>query len=209
SEADSAKAAALAAELPAAIALPADVRELAQVERLAAEVVERLGGFDIWVNNAGILRDRSLHKMTEEDWRAVIDVNLSGVFHGLKTAATHLRERGWGRIVSVSSVAGYLGIWGQTNYSAAKAGVAAMTRVAATELAARGVTVNAVAPGVIDTDMVAQLTESARAELLQGVPMARLGQPAEIAQVIAFLASDAASYVTGQVLHVNGGSYMH
>lgn len=211
-DSDRAKAEAVVEQIAAAggtaIASPADVRDSTQLDALAEQASARFGGFDIWVNNAGITRDISLHKMSEDDWRAVIDVNLTGVFHGLRVAARHLRERGWGRIVNITSVAAYIGIWGQTNYAAAKAGVIGMTHVAARELAAKGVTVNAVAPGAVATEMTAAISDSARAELVGQVPLGRMAKPEEIAAVVAFLASDAASYVTGQVIHVNGGSYM-
>jgi 3-oxoacyl-[acyl-carrier protein] reductase len=162
-----------------------------------------LGGIDIVVNNAAVLRDRTIRNMTDEDWQAVIDTNLTGVFHMNRAAARHLRDDG--RIVSMASIAATVGFFGQANYAAAKAGVAAMTRVLSRELARRRITVNAVAPGVVLTEMGKSIPEGVRESMLAQIPLGRFGEPDEIANVILFLCSPLASYITGQTLHVNGG----
>jgi 3-oxoacyl-[acyl-carrier protein] reductase len=184
-------------------ALAADVRDPAAVEQMMAEACGRFDGIDILVNNAGILRDRSLAKMTPTEWGDVIDTNLTGVFHACKAAAPRLRDGG--RIVNVASIAAVVGFFGQANYAAAKAGVIGLTKVLSRELARRAITVNAVAPGVVLTDMGRSIPEAARADMLAQVPLGRFAEPREIADAVLFLASPLASYVTGQTLHVNGG----
>ena len=184
-------------------AIPADVRDAAQVEKLMAEVKERLGGIDILVNNAGILKDRTLRKMTLDDWHAVIQTNLTGVFHACKYGAEILRDGG--RVVNIASVAGLVGFPGQTNYAAAKAGVIGITRVLAKELAKRGISVNAVAPGVVETQMMAEIKEEMRAEYVMQIPVGRFAKPADIANAVLFLASEESGYITGQVLPITGG----
>jgi 3-oxoacyl-[acyl-carrier protein] reductase len=164
-----------------------------------------LGGLDIVVNNAGILRDRSVAKMSEEDWNAVVQTNLGGVFHVCQEAARVLREGG--RVINIGSISGSMGFYGQANYAAAKAGVAAMGRVLSRELAKRRITVNTVAPGVVLTDMGKSIPETAREEMLRSIPLGRFGDPVEISNAVLFLASDLASYITGQTLQVNGGWY--
>jgi 3-oxoacyl-[acyl-carrier protein] reductase len=166
-------------------------------------IAARFGGLDIVVNNAAILRDRSVKKMSPEEWQQVIDTNLTGVFNVSRLAAERLADGG--RIVNLSSISAFEGFFGQANYAAAKAGVAAMTRVLARELARRRITVNAVAPGVVLTEMGRSIPEEVRAEMLKSIPLGRFGEPSEIAGVILFLASDLASYVTGQVIHASGG----
>jgi len=195
----------LLAELPSGkvVALAADVRDAGQMETLMAEVKARYGGLDILVNNAGILKDRSLRKMTPDDWQAVISTNLTGVFHGCKYGADILRDGG--RIVNIASVAGLIGIFGQANYAAAKAGVIGLTRVLSKELAKRGITVNAVAPGVVETAMMGEIQEQMRAEYLKAIPVGRFAQPAEVANAVLFLSSAESGYITGQVLPVTGG----
>lgn len=185
------------------MALPADVCQLDQLERLADAAQDRFGRLDFLVNNAATLRDRTLRKMTEEDWDIVIETNLSGVFRSCKAVADRLEEGG--RIVSISSIAAFVGFFGQSNYAAAKAGVAAMTRVLSKELASRKITVNAVAPGVVLTSMGKSIPEAVRDQMIEQVPLRRFGEPEEIANTIAFLCSDLAGYITGQTLHVNGG----
>lgn len=185
------------------IALPADVCRLDQLERLTDAAADRFGRLDILVNNAATLRDRTLRKMTEEEWTAVIETNLSGVFRSCKAMAHRLEEGG--SIVSISSIAAFVGFFGQSNYAAAKAGVAAMTRVLSKELASRKITVNAVAPGVVLTAMGQSIPEEVREKMLEQVPLRRFGEPEDIANTILFLCSDLSSYITGQTLHVNGG----
>ena len=195
---------ALAAQLGGSVhVFAADVRDAAQIESLMKQVKETGGGLDILVNNAGIIRDRTLRKMTLDEWHAVIRTNLDGVFHCCKYGTEILRDGG--RIVSIASVAGLVGFHGQTNYAAAKAGVIGMTRVLAKELARRGITANAVAPGVIQTPMLGEVKEEVKAEYLKQIPAGRLGKPEDVANAVLFLASDESSYITGQVLPVTGG----
>ena len=199
-----ARAQVLAAELgERSLFVGADVRDPGAVDRMFEAVRASLGGIDIVVNNAAVLRDRTIRNMTDEDWQAVIDTNLTGVFHMNRAAARHLRDDG--RIVSMASIAATVGFFGQANYAAAKAGVAAMTRVLSRELARRRITVNAVAPGVVLTEMGKSIPEGVRESMLAQIPLGRFGEPDEIANVILFLCSPLASYMTGQTLHVNGG----
>lgn len=184
-------------------AMPADVRDAGQVERLMAEVKQRFGGIDVLVNNAGVLKDRTLRKMTLDEWHAVITTNLTGVFHCCKYGVDILRDGG--RVVNIASVAGLVGFPGQTNYAAAKAGVIGLTRALAKEVAKRGVTVNAVAPGVVETAMMADIKEEVRAEYVKQIPIGRFAKPADVANAVLFLASEETGYVTGQVLPVTGG----
>jgi 3-oxoacyl-[acyl-carrier protein] reductase len=186
-----------------AIAIPADVRDLSQVHAMFATAAQKFGGVDIVVNNAGILRDRTIAKMSDQEWQDVLDTNLTGVFHVCKVAAAALRDGG--RIVNLASVSAVVGTFGQANYVAAKSGVIGLTKVVSRELARRKITVNAVAPGVVLTEMGRSIPQQARDQMLAQVPLGRFGEPEEIAAAILFLASDLAAYITGQVLHVNGG----
>ena len=186
-----------------AVALGADVRKLAEVQVLLEQARQKFGGLDIVVNNAGIIRDKTVRKMTADEWQAVLDTNLTGVFNVCKVAADVLNDGG--RIVNFASIAAVIGFFGQANYAAAKAGVGALTKVLSRELAKRRITVNAVAPGVVLTEMGKTIPAEVRAKMLENVPLGRFGEPAEIAQVVLFLCSDLASYMTGQTLHVNGG----
>lgn len=198
------KAAQAAAALGArAIIHGADVRDQAAVMAMFDAAKTHFGGVDILVNNAGILRDKTLKKITEAEWQDVIDTNLSGVFHGCKAAADLLNDGG--RIVNLASISAVLGTFGQANYAAAKAGVIGLTKVTSRELAKRRITVNAVAPGVVLTEMGRSIPEAARAAMLAQIPLGRFAEPEEIASVILFLCSPLASYMTGQTLHVNGG----
>lgn len=191
-----------------AIAIKSNVGRTEEADAMVKQVLETFGRIDILVNNAGITRDNLIMRMKEEEFDQVIETNLKGVFNCLKAVTRPMMKQRYGRIINISSVVGALGNPGQANYVAAKAGVIGLTKSAARELASRGITVNAVAPGFIDTDMTRELPEDMREDLLGGIPLARLGQPEEIAGVVAFLASSSASYMTGQVLHVDGGMYM-
>jgi 3-oxoacyl-[acyl-carrier protein] reductase len=181
----------------------ADVSDPAAVEAMMQRIGQGWGGLDILVNNAGILRDRSIGKMTLDEWRSVLEVDLSGVFYCCKFGLEVLRDGG--SIVSIGSLAARMGFHGQANYAAAKAGVQALTRVLARECARRSIRVNAVAPGVIDTPMMAQVSDAARAQLAQSIALRRLGLPREVAHAVLFLCSPMASYITGHVLEVDGG----
>ena len=181
----------------------ADVSQPDAVQLMMQGLKQRLGGIDFLINNAGIIRDRTIAKMSLEAWQSVIDVNLSGVFHCCKFGLGIMRDGG--AIVSLGSIAAIQGFYGQANYAAAKAGVQAMMRVVSREAARRHIRANAIAPGVIDTAMAATIPESARAEMIKNIPLARFGSPEEVAGVALFLCSPLASYVTGQTLEVNGG----
>jgi len=171
-------------------------------------VLEAFGSLDILVNNAGITRDNLIMRMKEEDFDQVIETNLKGVFNGIKAVTRPMMKQRSGRIINNSSVVGSTGNAGQANYAAAKAGVIGLTKTAARELASRGITVNCVAPGFIETDMTDKLPEDIKSQMFGQIPLARFGQAAEVASVVRFLASDAASYMTGQTIHVDGGMYM-
>ncbi|AAR34977.1 3-oxoacyl-[acyl-carrier-protein] reductase [Geobacter sulfurreducens] len=191
-----------------ALALAVDVADAAAVEALFASVVEAFGKVDILVNNAGITRDGLLLRMKDADWDAVLDVNLKGAFNCTREAAKLMTKARSGRIVNIGSVVGEMGNAGQVNYCASKAGMIGMTKAVARELAKRGITVNAVTPGFIETDMTAVLSEKVRESLMQQIPLERFGSPEDIANAVHFLVSDMGSYITGHVLSVNGGMYM-
>ncbi|MBA4191588.1 MAG: beta-ketoacyl-ACP reductase [Planctomycetaceae bacterium] len=188
---------------PTVHVLAADVRDAAQIEALMKQVKEKCGGLDILVNNAGIIRDRTLKKMTLDEWHAVIQTNLDGVFHCCKYGTEIMRDGG--RIVNMASVAGMIGFHGQTNYAAAKAGVIGLTRVLAKELARRQITANAIAPGMIQTAMMGEVKPEMLAEYIKSIPAGRFGTTDDIANAVLFLASEESSYITGQVLPVTGG----
>lgn len=191
-----------------ALVVQADVAQLESVEDLVKQATEHFGRIDILVNNAGITRDNLLMRMKEEDWDAVINTNLKGIFNCTKTIARVMMKQRSGKIINMSSVVGITGNAGQANYAAAKAGVIGFTKSMAKELASRGITVNAVAPGFIATDMTAVLSDQIKEELAGRVPLGRLGSAEEVASAVLFLASDAATYITGQTLHVDGGMVM-
>lgn len=178
------------------------VRE--EVEQLFTETINHFGKIDILVNNAGINRDAMLHKMTDEQWEEVIAVNLTGTFYCTRQAAIYMREQGYGRIINIAS-ASWLGNIGQANYAASKAGVVGLTKTAARELARKGITVNAICPGFIDTDMTRGVPPKVWDLMISKIPMGRAGQPEDVANLVAFLASDEAAYITAEVINVGGG----
>ena len=185
-----------------------DVNDVAAVEALIDSIVKQQGGLQVLVNNAGITRDQLAMRMKDDDWDAVLDTNLKAVFRVSRAAIKPMMKQRFGRIISITSVVGVSGNPGQANYAAAKAGVAGMTRALARELGSRNITVNCVAPGFIQTDMTAELPEAQQKALNAQIPLGHMGQPADIAHAVAYLASPEAGYVTGQELHVNGGMYM-
>ncbi|MGI2293008.1 3-oxoacyl-[acyl-carrier-protein] reductase [Paenibacillus sp. GXUN7292] len=191
-----------------AIMIKANVGKADQFDAMVKEVIDQLGGLDILVNNAGITRDNLIMRMKEEEFDEVIETNLKGVFNGIKAVTRSMMKQRSGRIINISSVVGVLGNPGQANYVAAKAGVIGLTKASAKELASRGITVNCIAPGFIQTDMTDQLPEEMKNTLSAQIPLAKLGQASDIANAVRFLASDAASYMTGQTVHVDGGMYM-
>jgi 3-oxoacyl-[acyl-carrier protein] reductase len=185
-----------------------NVTDPASVEQVVAGIADELGPVSILVNNAGITRDNLLMRMKEEEWSAILETNLTSVYRLCKACLRGMTKARKGRIVNIASVVGASGNAGQTNYAAAKAGMIGFTKSLAREVGSRGITVNAVAPGFIDTDMTRALNEDQRGALLASIPLGRLGSPAEIGSVVAFLASPAAAYITGETIHVNGGMYM-
>jgi 3-oxoacyl-[acyl-carrier protein] reductase len=185
-----------------------DVTDEADMAALVAHCSDRFGPVDVMVNNAGITRDATLRKMSIDDFRSVLDVHVTGAWNGTRYAAAVMRAHGGGSIVNISSIAGKVGNFGQTNYSAAKAGLIGLTKASAKELAKAGIRVNAVQPGLIRTRMTEAMLQAAWDAKLAEIPMGRAGEPAEVAQVVLFLASDMASYLTGAVLEVTGGRYM-
>ncbi|MDA0730750.1 MAG: 3-oxoacyl-ACP reductase FabG [Proteobacteria bacterium] len=189
-------------------AMVLDVNSNASIETLMNKINEEFGTVDILINNAGITRDTLLMRMKEEDWDAVISTNLKSVYKLSQAVLRGMMKNRSGRIINISSVVGHMGNAGQTNYAAAKAGINGFTKSLAQEVGSRGITVNAIAPGFIDTDMTRALDDTQRESLLKHIPLAKLGQPQDIAQAVCFLASDAANYITGETIHVNGGMLM-
>ncbi|MFK3268317.1 3-oxoacyl-[acyl-carrier-protein] reductase [Staphylococcus aureus] len=189
-------------------AIQANVADADEVKAMIKEVVSQFGSLDVLVNNAGITRDNLLMRMKEQEWDDVIDTNLKGVFNCIQKATPQMLRQRSGAIINLSSVVGAVGNPGQANYVATKAGVNGLTKSAARELASRGITVNAVAPGFIVSDMTDALSDELKEQMLTQIPLARFGQDTDIANTVAFLASDKAKYITGQTIHVNGGMYM-
>ena len=185
-----------------------DVNAPGAIEQLVEAIGKEFGGLSILVNNAGITRDNLLLRMKDEDWQAILDTNLTSVFRSCKSAMRGMMKARKGRIVNIASVIGVTGNAGQANYAAAKAGIIAFSKSLAKEIGSRGITVNVVAPGFIATDMTADLPEAAKEAMLGQIALGRLGEPADIARAVAFLAGPGATYITGETLHVNGGMYM-
>ena len=205
---DAAKAKEIAGSIGAAGGFGCDIGNPESVEALVADVEKELGAVDILVNNAGLTKDNILFRLKNEDWDTVLDANLRGAFIAIRAASRGMIKRRWGRIINIASVVGIVGNKGQANYAASKAGLIGLTKSVAKELASRNVLANVVAPGFIETDMTAAMTPEAKATLSGQIPLERLGSPGDIAGAVAFLASDAASYITGQVIVVDGGMVM-
>jgi len=191
-----------------ALPVGADVTSAEEVESLMKTAVDKLGRLDVLVNNAGITRDQLLLRMKKEDWDLVLDINLNGTFNCTKSAARIMMKQRSGRVVNIASVIGVIGNAGQANYASSKAGIIGFTKSVARELAPRDITVNAVAPGFIDTEMTRAIPQKAREDLMQQIPINRLGTPADVAHCVRFLVLPASDYITGQVIHVNGGMFM-
>ena len=185
-----------------------DVSKTVDVENMVQNTINEFKTLDILINNAGVTRDTLMVRMKEEDWDFVLKVNLTGTFNCSKAAAKYMMKQRKGRIVNIASIVGVMGNAGQANYSASKAGIIGLTKTSARELASRNITVNAVAPGFIDTEMTRSLNENIKQQLKEQIPVGKLGRPEDIANCIKFLVSDDASYITGQVIHVNGGMLM-
>lgn len=191
-----------------AIAVQCDVSKFEDVEKAILAIIEKFGSIDVVVNNAGITRDNLILKMSENDWDDVIDINLKGTFNVIKFASKYMIKKRRGKIINITSVVGITGNAGQANYAASKAGIIGLTKSVAKELAGRGITVNAIAPGFIETDMTNILNEDVKDDILQSIPLKRAGKPEDIADLVSFLASDASNYITGQVINVDGGMVM-
>ncbi len=191
-----------------ALVVQADVSDAASVQQMIEKVTAEFGRVDILVNNAGITRDGLLMRMKDEDWDAVLKTNLNGVYYCTKAVVKGMMKQRYGRIINMTSVVGVMGNAGQANYAASKAGVIGFTKSVAKELGSRGITVNALAPGYIESDMTAGLPEKVKEEMASAIPLGKMGQPADVAQAVVFLASDWAGYITGQTLHVDGGMVM-
>ena len=185
-----------------------DVSDFQKVDAMIKEVIGKFKKINILVNNAAILKDKTLKKMSQSEWQSVIEINLTGVFNCCRTAIEHMIGNGWGRIVNLSSISGQVGFFGQTNYAAAKAGVMGFTKSLAREVASKNITVNAIAPGMVETEMAKQIPENVRQEFLKQIPTGRFALPEEIAELATFLVSDKAGYITGQIIHIDGGWFM-
>jgi 3-oxoacyl-[acyl-carrier protein] reductase len=190
------------------VSVKGDVRNSECAKQLVKAAMDAFGSVDILVNNAGITKDKPMLMMSEEDWQSVLDVNLKGAFLCTKTAAKAMLKQKSGKIINISSVVGVIGNAGQANYTASKAGLIGLTKTTARELASRGITCNAVAPGFIQTDMTEVLPEEVKKGYLNSIPLSRFGTPADVANIVAFLASDLSNYITGQVIHIDGGLVM-
>jgi 3-oxoacyl-[acyl-carrier protein] reductase len=193
---------------PDARGFACDVGDVASVTALVEAAEKELGGIDILVNNAGLTRDNILFRLKDDDWDSVIDANLRGAFVAIRAASRGMMKKRWGRIINIASVVGIVGNKGQSNYAASKAGLIGLTKSVAKELASRNILANVVAPGFIETDMTAAMSDEAKKTLFTQIPLERLGKPSDIASLVTFLASDASSYITGQVFVVDGGMVM-
>ena len=191
-----------------ALAIKVDVAKSDDVDKMVQAILAQFGHIDILINNAGIARDKLILRMTEEDWDAVLNINLKGTFNCTKAVVRHMSKQKSGKIVSIASVVGEMGNAGQGNYAASKAGVIGFTKTIAREFAQRGINVNAIAPGYIETPMTEALPDKVKEDLKRLIPMDRLGKPEDVAEAVLFLVSESANYITGQVLNVNGGIYM-
>ena len=201
-------AAEIGARKSTSIAIAADVTVQDEVTRLVEQTITSFGKIDILVNNAGITRDTLLLRMSDADWDQVVTTNLKGAFLCTQAVLRHMVKQRWGRIINIASVVGLIGNAGQANYAAAKAGLIGLTKATAREVASRGITANAVAPGFIDTEMTRKLSDNARQEFLRQIPIGNIGSPKDVAYAVSFLASEEAHYITGQVLNVDGGMVM-
>ncbi len=190
------------------LVMKVDVSKYGEVSQKMDEVLDAMGRVDVLVNNAGVTRDGLILRMSEEDWDLVMDVNLKGAFNCTKAVSRSMVKNRWGRIINIASVIGIVGNRGQSNYAASKAGLIGLTKSAAKELASRGITVNAIAPGLIETGMTEELPEKVRDDYVNGIPLGRIGSPQDVANLALFLASDEGSYITGQVVNVDGGMVM-
>lgn len=191
-----------------ALAVKANVSNSQEVKAMMEEIEEKLEGVDILINNAGITRDNLFMRMKDEEWQQVMDVNLNGIFYCTKAVVRRMMKQKYGKIINMSSVVGVMGNAGQANYCASKAGVIGMTKSLAKELAPKGINVNAIAPGFIDTDMTAVLNENIKDQMLEHIPLKKYGKPEDIANLVVFLSSENSQYITGQVIHVDGGMAM-
>ncbi|KAB3531419.1 3-oxoacyl-[acyl-carrier-protein] reductase [Alkaliphilus serpentinus] len=191
-----------------ALAIKANVANPHEVKAMMDEIEEKLEGVDILINNAGITRDNLFMRMKDEEWQQVMDVNLNGLFYCTKAVVRRMMKQKYGKIINMSSVVGVMGNAGQANYCASKAGVIGMTKSLAKELAPKGINVNAIAPGFIDTDMTAVLSDNVKDQMINHIPMKKYGKPEDIANLVVFLSSEASQYITGQVIHVDGGMAM-